>query len=116
MLQKMKGENDASQERIWPLSVRRTTRSSLCEGQPKPLTEQQTASIVDTRTAEQIEKARMPRFSTVNANAGADQSGNLTFTGRGRFFCRSRNSSPCRCRANICTSGTARKARPISVS
>ena len=28
----------------------------------------------------------MPRFSTINANAGADQSGNLTFTGRGRFF------------------------------
>ena len=25
----------------------------------------------------------MPRFSTLNVNAGADQSGNLTFTGRG---------------------------------
>ena len=28
----------------------------------------------------------MPRFSIINANAGADQSGNLTFTGRGRLF------------------------------
>ena len=56
------------------------------KGLPKPLTEQQTASIVDTRTAEQIERARMPRFSIINANAGADQSGNLTFTGRGRLF------------------------------
>ncbi|MEJ7606630.1 MAG: PKD domain-containing protein [Bryobacteraceae bacterium] len=53
---------------------------------PKPLTEQQTSQIVDTRTAEQIERARMPRFSIVGLNAGLDQSRDLTFTGRGRFF------------------------------
>jgi hypothetical protein len=28
----------------------------------------------------------MPRFSIINLNAGADQSGDLTFTGRGRYF------------------------------
>src|SRR4051794_16463477 len=53
---------------------------------PKPLTAAETSQIVDTRTSEQIEKARMPRFSIANANIGADQSGELTFSGRGRLF------------------------------
>jgi len=56
------------------------------KAQPKPLTAAETSQIVDTRTAEQIERARLPRFSILGLNAGADQDGNLTFTGRGRLF------------------------------
>jgi hypothetical protein len=86
MLQKMIGDQDALKKDLAGLRQAHDALEAYVKAQPKPLTEQQTASIVDTRTSEQIEKARMPRFSTVNANAGADQSGNLTFTGRGRLF------------------------------
>ncbi len=86
MLQKMIGDQDALKKDLANLRQAHEALSDYVKGMNKPLTEQQTASIVDTRTAEQIEKARMPRFSTVNANAGSDQSGNLTFTGRGRLF------------------------------
>lgn len=86
MLQKMMGENDALRKDLAALRSAHDELDKYVKGQPKPLTEQQTASIVDTRTAEQIERARMPRYSIINANAGADGSGNLTFTGRGRYF------------------------------
>jgi hypothetical protein len=86
MLTKMMGENDALKKDLAALRQAHDELDKYVKAQPKPLTEQQTASIVDTRTAEQIERARMPRYSLINANAGSDQSGNLTFTGRGRYF------------------------------
>ena len=86
MLTKMAGDNDALRKELGTLRQAHDELDKYVKGLPKPLTEQQTATIVDTRTAEQIERARMPRFSLINANAGADQSGNLTFTGRGRLF------------------------------
>jgi len=86
MLTKMVVDNDALRKELVGLRQAHDELDKYVKAQPKPLTEQQTASIVDTRTAEQIERARMPRFSLINANAGADQSGNLTFTGRGRLF------------------------------
>ena len=51
-------------------------------GLPKPLTEQQTTDVVQ----KQIEAARPPRFSLLGANVGSDNVGNVTFTGKGRFF------------------------------
>jgi hypothetical protein len=52
---------------------------SLPKENPEALTTQQ-------RMAAEIERARMPRYSTINLNAGADSNGDLTFTGRGRLF------------------------------
>ncbi|MDQ2945300.1 MAG: immunoglobulin domain-containing protein, partial [Acidobacteriota bacterium] len=49
---------------------------------PKPLSEAQTAQVVDTR----LEKARDPRFSLLGINIGADDHRDLTFTGSARFF------------------------------
>jgi outer membrane protein OmpA-like peptidoglycan-associated protein len=86
MLEKMMGENAGLRKDLAGLREAHNALEQYVKAQPKPLTEQQTASIVDVRTAEQIERARLPRYSTINANAGADQSGNLTFTGRGRLF------------------------------
>lgn len=48
--------------------------------------QQQVSTIVDARTAEQIERARIPRYNILNLNVGADSNRDLTFTGRGRFF------------------------------
>ena len=34
----------------------------------------------------EIDKNKKPLFQVLNANIGADGNGNLTFTGKGRFF------------------------------
>jgi hypothetical protein len=86
LLRGMKGENDALKKELADLRKAQADLDAYVKAQPKPLTSSETASIVDTRTAEQIEKARMPRFSIVGINAGVDQNRDLTFTGRGRYF------------------------------
>lgn len=86
MLRKLAGENDALRKEIADVRKAQADLESFVKGQPKPLTAAETASIVDTRTAEQIERARMPRYSISGLNVGADQDGKLTFTGRGRLF------------------------------
>jgi hypothetical protein len=86
LLKKMAGENEALRRDLSNLQKAHDALDQYVKGVPKPLTAAETSQIVDTRTAEQIERARMPRFSIVGLNAGADQSGNITFTGRGRYF------------------------------
>lgn len=86
MLTKMAGENDVLRKELGDMRKAHDALDQYVKGLPKPLTAAETTQIVDTRTAEQIERARMPRFSILGLNAGADQSGNLTFTGRGRYF------------------------------
>ena len=86
LLRGMKGENDALKKELGDLRKAQSDLDAYVKGMPKPLTSGETASIVDTRTAEQIEKARMPRFAIVGINAGVDGNGDLTFSGRGRYF------------------------------
>ena len=86
MLQKVVGDQASLRKDLGDLRGAHDALDAYVKGLPKPLTEQQTASIVDTRTAEQIERARMPRYSILGANIGADQSGELTFSGKGRLF------------------------------
>jgi hypothetical protein len=86
LLQKLAGENDALRKDLAGLQKAHDALDQYVKGLPKPLTAAETSQIVDTRTSEQIERARMPRFSIIGLNAGADQSGNITFTGRGRYF------------------------------
>ncbi|MEP6538235.1 MAG: OmpA family protein [Bryobacteraceae bacterium] len=86
MLRGMKGENDALKRELADLKKAQGDLDAYVKGMPKPLTSGETASIVDTRTAEQIEKARMPKFAIVGLNAGVDGNGDLTFSGRGRYF------------------------------
>jgi hypothetical protein len=86
LLRKMQGENESLRSQLKTVQDAQTALDQYVRGMPKPLTSSETASIVDTRTAEQIEHARMPRFSLLGINAGLDQDRNLTFTGKGRFF------------------------------
>jgi hypothetical protein len=86
MLRKMQGENESLRSQLKQVQDQQSALDQYVRAQPKPLTSSETASIVDTRTAEQIERARMPRFSLLGVNAGLDQDRNLTFTGKGRFF------------------------------
>jgi hypothetical protein len=55
---------------------------SKMNGLPKPLNEQQTASVVDQR----LEKFRDPRFALLGLNVGADSYQHVTFTGKARYF------------------------------
>lgn len=86
LLKGMKGDNDALRKELADLRGQHQALDAYVKSLPKPLTREETSTIVDTRTAEQIERARMPRFSILNLNAGADNAGELTFTGRGRYF------------------------------
>ncbi|MGH9632643.1 MAG: PKD domain-containing protein, partial [Bryobacteraceae bacterium] len=86
MLQKMTGENDALRKELADLRKQQEEMDAYVKGLPKALTAEQTTAIVDTRTAEQLERARMPKFSILGLNVGADGNGDLTFTGRGRYF------------------------------
>jgi OmpA family protein/K319-like protein len=45
-----------------------------------------TTGEVATAVAEELNKNKEPRFQLLGTNVGADQDGNITFTGRGRFF------------------------------
>ena len=86
LLRKVTGENDALRKELADLRKAQSDLDAFVKGMPKPLTAAETSQIVDTRTAEQIERARMPRYSTINLNAGLDSNKDLTFTGRGRLF------------------------------
>ncbi|HYO81984.1 MAG TPA: OmpA family protein [Bryobacteraceae bacterium] len=86
MLRKMATDNESLRSDLADLRKAHDALDQYVKATPKPLTRAETTEIVDTRTAEQIERARMPRFSILGLNAGSDQSGNLTFTGRGRYF------------------------------
>ncbi|HSP68027.1 MAG TPA: OmpA family protein [Bryobacteraceae bacterium] len=49
---------------------------------PKP----PSASEVATEVTRQIDAAKTPKFQLLGANVGADSNGDITFTGKGRFF------------------------------
>lgn len=55
---------------------------SKVNGMPKPLTEQQTAQVVDQR----LEKAREPRFAILGMNVGEDSYKNVNATASARYF------------------------------
>src|SRR5689334_11886918 len=70
LLRKMQGENESLRSQLKQVQDQQNALDQYVRGMPKPLTSSETASIVDTRTAEQIERARMPRFSLLGINAG----------------------------------------------
>ena len=54
-----------------------------------------------------------PKFQMLGMNVGMDDTGNTTFTGKGRYFAPSANISPSRPRPNICISRPIGKASSI---
>ena len=82
MLQQLVDQNAGLRREVDDLKKQQADLEAKVNGQPKPLTEQQTTEVVQ----KQIEAAHQPRFSLLGANVGSDDSGNVTFTGKGRFF------------------------------
>jgi FtsZ-binding cell division protein ZapB len=82
MLQQLVDQNAALQKEVDNLKNQQATLQNRVDTAPKPLTEAQTGEVVQ----KQLEAKRQPRFSLLGVNAGTDDVGNLTFSGKGRFF------------------------------
>ena len=82
MLQQLVDQNAGLRREVDDLKKQQGDLEAKVNGIPKPLTEQQTTDVVQ----KQIEAAHQPRFSLLGANVGSDDVGNVTFTGKGRFF------------------------------
>ena len=86
MLKDMADQNASLRKEVDDLKAQQAASQSALQSQinalPKPLSEEQTSQLVDTR----LEKFRDPRFSLLGLNVGSDDQRNLTFSGRGRFF------------------------------
>jgi hypothetical protein len=82
MLRDMADQNKALQQEVADLKAKQASLEQQVAGLPKPLNEQQTAQVVDTR----LEKFRDPRFSILALNVGADSNKDITFMGKGRYF------------------------------
>src|SRR5579864_4046736 len=78
-LQKQLAELKGDQDR---LRQNQQNLESQVTNLPKPPTTSDVASAVTT----EIEKKKDPRFELLGMNVGADQSGDITFTGKGRYF------------------------------
>jgi hypothetical protein len=82
MLKDMADQNNALKQEVADLKAKQADLEKQVAGLPKPLNEQQTAQVVDTR----LEKFRDPRFAILGLNIGADSNKDITFMGKGRYF------------------------------
>ena len=78
-LQKQLAELKGDQDR---LRQNQQNLESQVSNLPKPPTTSDVASAVTT----EIEKKKDPRFELLGMNVGANQEGDITFTGKGRYF------------------------------
>jgi len=82
MLRDMNDQNAALRKEVADLRSRQDALQQQVAAAPKPLSEEQTATVVDRR----LEAFRDPRFALLGLNVGADDQRNLTFTGKARYF------------------------------
>src|ERR1051326_1811836 len=82
MLRDLADQNAGLRRELDNLKQQQAALENKVNGMPKPLTEDQTAAVIDKR----LEANRDPRFSLLGLNAGADDRGRFTFTGAGRYF------------------------------
>ncbi|MDX2153978.1 MAG: OmpA family protein [Bryobacteraceae bacterium] len=86
LLRELKGENDRLRKDVDELRAAQSGLSKQVAEAPKPLTRDETTQIARTATTDAIEAARMKRFSILGINAGVDDNGDFTMTGRARYF------------------------------
>jgi len=86
LLRDMKNENAALKKELDSLKAAQSETDKRIAGLPKPLTSNEVASITERTATDAVNKARMPRFSLLGVNLGADDSRKLTFSGKGRYF------------------------------
>ncbi len=82
MLQDLANQNAALRQQLDTLRQNQQALESKVNQTPPP----PSTSEVATAVANELNKNKQPMFQLLSANAGADGNGNLTFTGKGRFF------------------------------
>jgi hypothetical protein len=82
MLRELTDQNAGLRREIDTLKSQQAALDNKVNALPKPLSEQQTAQVVE----QQVLKARDPKFALLGLNVGADDRRDITFTGKGRFF------------------------------
>lgn len=86
MLRDMKNENAALRKELDAIKAAQSQTDRKIAELPKPPSSSEIAAITERSATEAVNKSRMPRFTLLGINAGADDSGKLTFSGRGRYF------------------------------
>ncbi len=89
MLRDLKNENDGLKREMADLRNAQSGLGKQVAEQPKAPEKAEVAKMVETATQkalEQAAQARPKKFSVLAFNAGPDTTGNLSFTGKGRFF------------------------------
>jgi hypothetical protein len=86
MLRDMKKENADLRRELDALKAAQAQTDKNILNLPKPLSASEVTSITERSTKDAIEKSRVPRFTLLGVNAGVDDSGKLTFSGKGRYF------------------------------
>ncbi|MBL8233078.1 MAG: OmpA family protein [Bryobacterales bacterium] len=86
MLRDMKKENADLRRELDALKAAHQQTDKNILNLPKPLSASEVTSITERTSMDSIEKSRVPRFTLLGVNAGVDDSGKLTFSGRGRYF------------------------------
>jgi len=83
MLQQLMDQNNNLQKQVDDLKNRQAAiENKPAPPQVTPLTEEKAKEIAE----DTLKKAKEPRFTLLGVNAGADQDGNITFSGKGRYF------------------------------
>jgi hypothetical protein len=83
MLQDMSAQNTNLKQQVADLQKREGDLENQINGAPKPMTEQQTANVVDQR----LEQFRDKKFSLLGINVGEDSyNHDLTLSWKGRYF------------------------------
>lgn len=81
MLQQLMDQNAALQKQVDDLKNRQAALENK-PAAPAPLTEEKAKEIAE----QTLQKAKEPRFTLLGVNAGTDDTGHLTFSGKGRYF------------------------------
>ena len=82
MLRDMADQNAGLRRELDNLKQQQQALQSQINGAPKPMTQEQTSSVVK----EELAKSRDPRFSLLGVNVGEDSYKHVTVSGRARYF------------------------------
>jgi K319L-like, PKD domain/OmpA family len=86
MLKDLADQNDALRKEVDGLRQNQQALEARLN-QPAPQAPRPpSASEVATEVKQQLDAAKTPKFQLLGANVGADANGDVTFTGKGRFF------------------------------
>lgn len=86
MLRDLKRENDALKADVANLKDAQSGLKDQVAALPKPPEKAELAQIMETTAKKAIDESKSKRFALLGFNAGPDMTGNLSVTGKGRYF------------------------------